>query len=162
MKRFFVFLFALLMAMPVAAHEAEPGYRKGQIHAIQSWARINPVPGRPAAVFLVLHNESAIDDALLGVSTPIAGRAEIHRSRTAANGVVTMEKIARVAVKAGDIALLEPGGMHLMLFDIKSLPDLGKTFPLTLRFARGKPQTIEVMAKPLGTRPDLHKRSHHP
>jgi periplasmic copper chaperone A len=131
---------------PAAAHDGEPGYRKGQIHAIAAWSRINPVPGRPAAVFFTLHNESAIDDVLVKVSSPIAKRAAIHSSQTLRDGMVKMMATPKVAVAGQDMALFEPGGLHVMLFDLVRIPKVGERFPLTLTFAKGKPQTIEVEA----------------
>jgi periplasmic copper chaperone A len=130
------------------AHEKEPGYRAGQIHAIQAWARINPIKGRPAAVFFVLHNESQVADTLTAVSTPIARRALVHQSKVS-GGLVKMVGLAKVPVAAGDMVLFEPGGAHVMLFDLLSVPQPGARFPLTLSFAKGKPQTIEVEAKAL-------------
>ncbi len=141
---------ALLGFAPLAhAHEAEPGYRKGQIHAIAAWARINPVKGRPAAVFFTLHNESVLADALVKVSTPIAKRAEVHRYTQDKNGIVKMASQQTVPVAAEDMILFEPGSTHVMLFDMQRIPKSGERFPLTLTFAKGKPQTIFVKAQEL-------------
>jgi periplasmic copper chaperone A len=131
-----------------AAHENEPGYRAGEIHVIQAWARINPIKGRPAAVFLTLHNESKLADALIGVRSPIARRALVHQSKTV-GAVSKMLPLTKVTVAAGDMLLFEPGGTHIMLFDLAQPPKPGSRFPLTLTFAKGKPQTIEVEAKGL-------------
>jgi periplasmic copper chaperone A len=134
---------------PAAAHEAEPGYRKGQIHVVQAWARISPIKGRPAAVYFTLHNESKIADALIKVSTPIAKRAEAHASQSSTSGIKKMVPTPKVIVAADDMTLFEPGGPHVMLFDLVSAPKIGSQFPLTLTFAKGKPQTIMVTAKGL-------------
>lgn len=128
------------------AHEAEPGYRKGQIHAIQAWARINPVKGRPAAVFFTLHNESPIADALIKASSPMAKRAEIHGQTKSKDGILKMVPLQTVPVAPDDMIMFEPDGPHVMLFDMQHIPKTGETFPLTLTFAKGKPQTISVKA----------------
>jgi periplasmic copper chaperone A len=128
------------------AHEAEPGYRKGQIHAIQAWARINPVKDRPAAVYFTLHNESPIADALVSASSPIAKRGEIHGQTKSKDGILKMVPMQTVPVAADDLILFEPDGHHVMLFDMRRIPKTGETFPLTLTFAKGKPQTISVKA----------------
>jgi periplasmic copper chaperone A len=144
---------------PAQAHGSEPGYRKDQIHAVQAWARISPVKGRPAAVFFTLHNESAIADALIGVRTPIAARAEIH-AHSSLNGVMKMAALQRVPVAPDDLVLFEPGNYHVMLFDLASVPKPGSHFPLTLTFARGKPQTIEVLSKGLVDGPPKSAMEH--
>jgi periplasmic copper chaperone A len=132
----------------ISAHEYEPGYRSGEIHAIQAYARINPIKGRPAAVFLVMHNESKVADTLVAVRTPLARRALVHQNKSS-GGVSKMLSLAKVPVAPGDMILFEPGGTHIMLFDLVRTPKPGSRFPLTLIFAKGKPQTIEVVAKAL-------------
>ncbi len=134
---------------PATAHEAEPGYRKGQIHAVQTWARINPVKGRPGAVFFTLHNESKVADALIKISTPIAKRAEMHSHIETKDGVMKMVQLQSIPVPPDDMVLFEPAGYHVMLFDMAYAPKAGTTFPLTLTFAKGKPQTIQVQSKGL-------------
>ena len=160
MKSWIVFLLGLMSAVPASAHQDEPGYRKDAIHAIQAWARINPVPGRPSAVYLVLHNESKQDDALLSATSPIAQRTELHATQRLAGGKMTMQMLPQLALKAGDMVLLEPGGMHLMLFSIASPPKPGSRFALTLRFAKGAPQTIQVEARGLADRKDAAPMQH--
>jgi periplasmic copper chaperone A len=145
---FYLLLGCLGSSSIAHAHEDEHGYRKGEIHAIQAWARVNPVPGRPAAVYFVLHNESNVADTLTAVRTPIARRALVHQS-SASGGLSKMVALANVPVDAGDMVLFEPGGTHVMLFDLLRVPKAGSRFPLTLSFAKGKPQTIEVEAKGL-------------
>jgi periplasmic copper chaperone A len=140
-----------LPSPPLAAHENEPGYRKGEIHAIQAWARINPAPGRASAVYLVLHNEGKVPDRLVAASSPIAGRVEIHEHIKENNVMRMRPKAGGIEVKPDDLALLEPGGLHLMLLDVKTPPKAGTRFPLTLQFAKGKPQTIQVSAYALNS-----------
>jgi copper(I)-binding protein len=151
----FALAFVLLAVSALAgaqAHEGTPGYRKGQIHAVEAWARINPVAGRPGAVFLTLHNESKVADALVSASSPIAGRVEVHGHEMDGD-VMRMVKVKSVPVGVEEVELLEPGGLHIMLFDLKQQPKPGTRFPLTLSFQRGKPQTIQVEVKPLGFKP---------
>jgi periplasmic copper chaperone A len=148
---------------PAKAHEAEPGYRKGQIHAIQAWARVSPIKGRPAAVFFTLHNEGKVADTLIKAATPIAKRAEIHTSQASTSGVMKMVKRSSVAVAADDMVLFEPGAYHIMLFDLVSPPKAGTSFPLTLTFAKAPPQTIQVKSKGLvdrQTKPVMDHMNH--
>lgn len=147
-------------AAPAFAHDGEPGYRKHQIHAIQAWARLNPIPDRPAAVYFTLHNESAVRDALIGVSTPMARRAAIHQHVVRADGQMVMHPISSVPVAPSDVVLFEPGGFHVMLFHLTTIPKPGTTFPLTLRYAKGGTQTIPVTVRSAGV-PQNHSHKHH-
>ncbi len=141
------FLALLVQIAPISAHQGVAGYRPDQIHAVHAWARLAAVPGQPMAIFLVLHNESNTDDELIGLTTPIAKKADLRTHTMNAAGVMAMPRIPHVNVDAQAMVSLEPGGQHIMLFDIKRLPKLGSHFPLTLKFAHGKPQTVSVLAK---------------
>jgi periplasmic copper chaperone A len=163
-KALLALVFAFASFGPVAAHEAEPGYRKGQIHAVQAWARLSPVKGRPGAVYFTLHNESKVADALVRLSTPIAGRVEMHMSSHGKDGVMKMMPVQSTPVAADDMVMFEPRGNHIMLFKVAGAPKTGATFPLTLSFAKGPAQTIEVLVKGLADtvpKPTMDHSHHH-
>ena len=60
-----------------------------------------------------------------------------------------MRKVEGIDVPAGGKAVLEPGGDHLMLFDLKAGLAPGDTFPLTLVFERAGSVTVEMRVAPL-------------
>jgi copper(I)-binding protein len=154
---------ALTLAVPplATAHEGVAGYRKGEMHAIQSWARINPAPGQASAVYFVLHNEGKVPDRLIGATSPVAGRVELHEHIKQGSVMRMRKKADGIEVKPDDLVLLEPGGLHLMLFDVKTPPKVGSRFPLTLQFAKGKPQTIQVEALALNSTGPKNSSSSH-
>lgn len=91
-------------------------------------------PGMTAGVvYLFLMNHGDDEDTLIGLSTPIADRAEIHRTITT-DGMTRMESVPRVTVRADDAILFEPGALHIMLFGLKQMLKPGDRFPLTLKF----------------------------
>jgi len=142
------------LAMPAAtARAAEapagaPHVRPGPVvHVEQGWARFSPIPGRPGAAYFTLHG-AATADRLTAVTTPIAGRAELHQ-HVMENGVMRMGRVAAIAVPAGGTVVLKPGGLHVMLFDLKSTPKPGEAFPMTLAFEKSGMQPIMVTAAAL-------------
>src|SRR3546814_11378422 len=74
---------------------------------------------------------------LVAVETPVAGRAEAHR--TVRDGdVMRMEPAEIVEVPAGAQVELAPGGLHIMLMDLKQQLNTGDSFPMTILFDSGE------------------------
>ncbi|MBV9248938.1 MAG: copper chaperone PCu(A)C [Acetobacteraceae bacterium] len=95
------------------------------------WSRAAPV-GRPGVVYLTATDNGA-PDRLLGVSTPVAERAELHES-FAQGGVMKMRPVDAAPIAPGKPLRLAPGGNHIMLMGLKRPLKEGDTFPITLKF----------------------------
>ena len=120
----------LLAALALTACQSEP------VLGIES-ARIvvNPAPGRPAAGYFVLRG-GPIDEVLEFASVPYAGRTEMHET-TNLHGRMTMRAVERVPVPARSTIRFEPGGKHLMIYDLSpSALKEGRT-QIVLRFSDG-------------------------
>lgn len=131
--------------------------------------------GMSSAAYFVIRNQGA-EDALVGVSTDI-GKAEMHETvpveggngGTNANntdqmnnhnhsssgasdtmgtgGAMKMRPVNRVPIPAGGSVEFRPGGLHVMLKELKTgLPE-GARFNLTLYFEKGGQKTIQVTAR---------------
>jgi copper(I)-binding protein len=98
-----------------------------------AWARATPGGAKTAALYMTLVNKGGADDRLISVSTPVAGKAEVH-STTTENGVMRMRPIEALDVKAGTSTTLKPGGYHVMLTDVKAPLVAGQSFTVTLTF----------------------------
>ncbi|WP_294197190.1 copper chaperone PCu(A)C [uncultured Sphingomonas sp.] len=109
----------------------------------KAYVRLAAVPGRPAAAYFVLHGGPR-DMTLTQVAVPGVSRAELHNSRTTGNGMVTMDSLATVPVKAHGQAVFAPGARHVMLFDVPDSVRAGSTLPMTLRFADGEAVTANA------------------
>lgn len=120
--------------------------------------RLPAVTGRPAAGFLMVTSDKA--DALTGVSTPKAGRVEMH-SVAAENGVMRMRAQTSMAVPAGGMLHMGPGGNHLMLFDLASDVKAGDTVPLILTFQSGATVTANARVSAPGAMPASHGDHKH-
>jgi periplasmic copper chaperone A len=92
---------------------------------------------------------------LVGVSTPLAGVAEVHEMKLVGE-VMRMRAVARLDLPAGQTVELKPGGYHLMLQDLKQPLPQGSTVPLTLRFrnAKGLESKLELNV-PVALRPPV-------
>ncbi|MGL4455795.1 MAG: copper chaperone PCu(A)C, partial [Plesiomonas sp.] len=64
-----------------------------------------------------------------------------------AQGVMSMQAVAQIAIPAKGTMILQPGGLHIMLLNLhQALPE-GTTVPLTLTFDNGQQINIDAVAK---------------
>lgn len=107
-----------------------------------AWARATP-PGAPTGAAYFVVDNPGDGDRLVSVSTPVAERAELHRS-VEAEGSSRMEHLSEVDIPAGDRVRFAPRGYHVMLMELGAPLDEGARFPLTLSFERAGDMTVEV------------------
>lgn len=136
-----------LLALAGPARAADDG--SGALRIEQPWSRAT-APGAAVGVgYLVIVNEGARDDRLLGGETPVAGRVTLHRS-VEEDGTSRMEhQDEGIPVPAGERVVLEPGGYHLMLMQLGQRLEKGDSVPLTLRFERAGAIEVELEVRGL-------------
>ncbi len=137
MRRILLAGFAALLALsaPLAAFAAD-------IKIDDAWARPTLGQARNGAAYLTI-STTGTADRLVAVSAPVAGKAELH-SMTMNNNVMQMRPVDAIQVTPGTEVKLQPGGLHVMLLDLKSPLKLGDKFPLTLKFERGGEVQVQV------------------
>jgi len=148
----FLFLLTLLaFAGPALAQESP-------IHVADAKARPT-APGGTGVVYMIVMNHGTADDVLTGLSSPVADKAEMHRT-TDTDGMSHMEAVADLPVKAMEAVTFAPGGLHVMLTGLKQPLKLGDSFPLTLSFAKAGAVTVmvsvqQIKAKPMADMPGM-------
>ena len=108
-------------------------------------------PANPhvAAVRMVVRNESATDDRLLAVTSPVAEVTSIHRTGTDALGRAMMEGLDGVAIPARSKVTFDPGGLHLMVTGLTVDLQVGDEVPLNLTFERaGEVKALAEVVEP--------------
>lgn len=141
-----IVLFILLVGVAVGS-SVVAAQDQASVTAERPWARASIGTSRPAAAYLTLVNTGSDVVRLVGIESPVSDRAEVHR--TVKEGeVMRMEPAGDVPVPQGERVVFAPGGLHIMLMDLRRPLDRGGTFPLTLRFADGG--MIEVTVPVLG------------
>lgn len=89
--------------------------------------------GGTSAVYMVIRNAGQQADRLLEVRTDAAEAAETHVSEEH-NGVMVMSRVDGIDIPARGTAELKPGGLHIMLINLKQDLVEGATVRLTLVF----------------------------
>lgn len=123
--------------------EMEPG-----LYVIDPWARESPMLELAGAAYMVIHNNTDADDALIGASSPAAEFVELHLSSMDAEGMMSMNQVTEIPVPAHGDAVLKAGSYHVMLINLVEPLEEGAEVELSLEFMTAEPQTImvEVMA----------------
>lgn len=104
MKRLMIASLALFAATPALACEVA---RIGDIEIDHAWSRATIGADRPGVVYLSIRNTGSVDDALIGVATPIAGMPMIHET-VVTDGVASMPHAMSVPAPAGQTVELAP------------------------------------------------------
>lgn len=134
-------LLGALLGMSLLANAHE--YQAGELHIDHPWSREMPPVAPTAAAYFVVHNQGGEADRLLGASTPLAGKAELHE-HLHEGGVMKMQQVQDVTIPAGGEVKFEPMGYHVMLFELKQQARDGERFPLTLTFEKAGAVEVEV------------------
>ena len=130
-QRLFRFLFPALVAAGCAV--AAGAARAQPVSVKDAWVRA-PAPGQKvAAAYMELVSRAPL--ALTGVASPAAGSAELHAT-SMEGGVMRMRPVTRIELPAGGTVKLAPGGLHVMLVDLKQPLKPGDKVPLTLTVQR--------------------------
>ena len=133
---------ALMMAASAFADQ-------GAVEVTQAWSREMP-PGAPVGVaYFTISNHGHGVDRLVGVHTPVAGKAEMHTS-VMKNGLMKMRRLEVVEVPPGEPTMFEPGGKHVMLMQIRKPLKKGESFPMTLTFENAGDVDIRVTVEHIG------------
>ena len=106
------------------------------VEVSNAWARATVQGQKATGAFMTLTAKNG--GKLVGVSSPVAGVAEVHEMKMDGN-VMTMRAVAGgLELPAGKAVELKPGGYHVMLMDLKLPLQKDTTIPVTLVFKDAK------------------------
>jgi hypothetical protein len=115
----------------------------GDIAVSSPWTRATANPGGAGAVFMTLSNGGSSADQLVSAASPVAATVELH-THAMHDGVMHMHPIPAIEIPPGGKAVLRPGGLHIMLINLKAPLQQGQTVPLTLKFAKAGTMAVSV------------------
>jgi periplasmic copper chaperone A len=137
-------------------------YKVGDLEIDNPWSRGVPKGAQVAAAYLTIKNNGQTADRLVGGSTPVAGKFELHEM-TMDNGVMRMRPLAAgLEIKPGETVEFKPESFHIMLMGLKQPIEQGKTFPATLMFEKAGKVDVEFAIQAMGaTRAPEPSHAHH-
>jgi periplasmic copper chaperone A len=134
--------------------------KAGQIKVKDAWVRAAAAPemqidsdtsmsssghtsGGTSAAYMLLSNPGDGADRLVSVKTDAAETAELHITQTE-NDVTSMRPVEFIEVPQKGEAELKPGGLHIMLMNLKHELQAGDTVKLTLEFEKAGTVNVEA------------------
>ncbi|KGJ96661.1 copper chaperone PCu(A)C [Colwellia psychrerythraea] len=133
----FVILFVLLLSITNNAYAVnlvtvEDGYIKASI------------PGSDiTAAFMTINNSSDKAITLQKISGSLSDRIEIHE-HSMTGGMMRMRQVDNITVDPHSKIILQPSGLHLMIFALKKPITEKEIMPLTLYFSNGTKINIQL------------------
>jgi len=147
-------LIAMAFAATLAAQAQTP-----PVKVEGAWARASVQGQSGTGAFMTLTATEALN--LVGVSSPVAGVAEIHEMKLEGD-VMKMRALPALALPAGKTVELRPGGFHVMLMALRAPLKPDSQVPLTLMFrdAKGQQSRLEISVPVTVRAPDGKSAPH--
>lgn len=114
------------------------------------YARATPPAAATSAVFAELTNSGEQQRVLVSASTPAAGKVELH-DVIHDGDMMKMRQVEQMIIPPHGTLILKPGGLHIMLFDLKHPLQEGESIDVELTFANGEKQTLSAPVKKVMT-----------
>ncbi|MBK7542353.1 MAG: copper chaperone PCu(A)C [Candidatus Competibacteraceae bacterium] len=134
MKRF---LFSLLLTCSALVQAAG----NNAVQIVKPQAAETPPGAKTGAVYFDVVNSGGADRLLSAEAKEMAGTLELHTTQMEGT-MMKMRQVDAVDLAAGETTSLKPGGLHVMLIDLKKPLQAGQSFPLTLHLE--KAGTLQV------------------
>lgn len=137
MKRSLIGACALLIANVVVASEAD------QLAIHEPYVRLAPPNAMATGAFMLIRNQGDKAVRITKAENPASRVTELH-THLNEGGVMKMRPVAQIDVPAKGEAVLKPGGMHVMLIDLKAPLKEGDTVPIILTLGDGSSKQVEA------------------
>lgn len=127
---------------PVQAHE----FQVGSIFIDHPWSRPTAASAPVASGYVKLKNMGKESDRLIGIESPIAKSAEVHKS-VIEDGVAKMRPQGAVEVGPGDIVDFGAAKLHIMFMGPQRQLKFNDKFPATLVFEKAGRVEVEFVVQ---------------
>ncbi len=154
MKKISLFAAGLLFSAGVLAAAAD------NIAVQDPYVRLAP-PNAPATgAFMVIKNNGDKDVKVVKADNTATKVTELH-THLNEGGVMKMRPVPAIEVKAKGEAVLKPGGLHIMLIDLKAPMKEGDMVPITLTFDDGSSKRVDAkVVRPMAAPMPMGEHKH--
>ena len=125
------------------------GCASEQLEISDSWVRSSDMSssGGMTGMFMEINNPTSSDITLIGGSSD-AGMVEIHETVMADDGMQMQEINGGIEIPSGGTVVLQPGGLHVMIMNLKSDVLAGDEVTVDLEFDGHPNVSVTATAKP--------------
>jgi copper(I)-binding protein len=115
-----------------------------QLTVTSATARPSMDGSKNSAAYISLHNNGAADITIIGAtSMTAANNVELH-TITDESGVKKMVRVDKLVVPAGGDLVMQTGGIHIMLLNLKTALNVGNKFDIELHTIELGTQIVSV------------------
>lgn len=125
----------MLPLLALAALPALASCEKREVTVTDGWVRLSPNPDAPSAAYFTVKGGSDATQ-LSAVGSEVAIRFEMHET-VRENGMMQMKPLATVEIPANSSVKFEPGGKHVMIWNINPGIKPGQRMNMVFTFANG-------------------------
>jgi copper(I)-binding protein len=137
LKRFTLVAAAFLAFIGTAVTQAlADDVKVGALQISAPWARATPKGAAVGGGYLKITNTGTAPDRLVGGTTSISGRLEVHEMSMSGNTMKMRQLTNGLEIKPGATVELKPGGVHIMFVGLKQQLQQGQHFKATLQFEK--------------------------
>jgi copper(I)-binding protein len=127
-------------------------YKTGPIRIEAPWMRATPTGAKVAGGYMKIKNTGKEADRLVGGSSPVAGKLEVHEMSMIGDVMKMRELPNGLEVKPGKSVELKPGSYHVMLMDLKQPLKEGDKVKGTLVFEKAGTVSVEYTVRGMGSK----------
>jgi periplasmic copper chaperone A len=138
--------FLAVVAGPLGAAEV----KIGDLVITQAWSRATPGGAKVGGGYLTITNQGLAADRLIGGTADVSAKVQVHEMAMN-EGVMTMRQLDQgLVIEPGKTVKLAPGGIHLMLLDLKGPLKQGEKLPVTLEFEKAGKVSVTLDVEGIG------------
>ena len=138
---------AVLLAVPTPALAQSIG----DLQISGAWARATPKGAQVGGGYLVITNKGTAPDRLVGGSTAVAAKLEVHETSMSGGVAQMREHDKGLEIKPGEKVEFKPGGNHVMFVNLKEPLVQGKPITATLEFEKAGKVEVQFRVEPVGS-----------
>ena len=140
-KRMNIRIALLLLCLPMSAcaRDCAPQVKDG-------WIRLLPGGMPMQAGFGRIDNHCPMPATIVSASSPAYGSVELHESKVV-DGVNRMREVPELRIAPDGAAVLQPGGLHLMLMQPRALLKEGSKVVVSFKLQDGREILSELVVR---------------
>jgi periplasmic copper chaperone A len=151
----------VMLAFAPAVAQEHQAYEVGPIRIEAPWIRATPTGAQVAGGYMKIQNTGKEPDRLVGGTTGIAGKFEVHEMKMSGNVMKMRELDKGLELPPGQSVELKPGSYHLMLMDLKQPAKAGDRIKGTLVFEKAGKVEIEYTVRGMAGGAGGHSSGKH-
>lgn len=136
-----------LLSAPALAHHVGDVAAAGTMKASHAWTPQTSAMAHAVEVYLTITNEGEEADRLVAAATDFTQDAVFQAPLLGEDGTLKVREVAAIELAPGQQITFQPGGLVIVLNDVKQVLTAGDEFHLDLTFEKAGFLEVEVVVE---------------